>query len=98
MAKQTTKDSGDDEWFRAIHEKDTTRDVSGRNGTGCPVARVVRAGRATLPQAGERAPAGGVERMLRIYFLQQWFNLSDAAVEEALYDSALMRQFAGIDL
>jgi IS5 family transposase len=36
--------------------------------------------------------------MLRIYFLQQWFNLSDPAVEEALYDSAVMRQFAGIDL
>src|SRR5213596_3800945 len=40
----------------------------------------------------------GVERMLRIYFLQQWFNLSDPAVEEALYDSGGMRQFVGIDL
>jgi transposase, IS5 family len=30
----------------------------------------------------------GLERMLRTYFLQQWFNLSDPAVEEALYDSA----------
>jgi len=39
-----------------------------------------------------------VERMLRIYFLQQWFNLSDPAVEEALYDSVLMREFVGIDL
>ena len=36
--------------------------------------------------------------MLRIYFLQQWFNLSDPAVEEALIDSPLMRGFAGIDL
>ena len=36
--------------------------------------------------------------MLRIYFLQLWFNLSDPAVEEALYDSASMRDFAGIDL
>src|SRR5437868_14761168 len=36
--------------------------------------------------------------MLRIYFLQQWFNLSDPAVEEALYDSGVMRQFVGIDL
>jgi hypothetical protein len=36
--------------------------------------------------------------MLRIYFLQQWFNLSDPAVEEALYDSPVMRQFVGIDL
>ena len=36
--------------------------------------------------------------MLRIYFLQQWFNLSDPAVEEALYDSLAMRTFVGIDL
>jgi IS5 family transposase len=36
--------------------------------------------------------------MLRIYFLQPWFNLSDLAVEETLYDSVLMRQFVGIDL
>jgi IS5 family transposase len=36
--------------------------------------------------------------MLRLYFLQQWFNLADPAVEEALYDSATLRQFAGIDL
>ena len=36
--------------------------------------------------------------MLRIYFLQHWFNLSDPAVEEALYDSAAMRGFVGIDL
>ena len=39
-----------------------------------------------------------LERMLRIYFLQQWFNLSDPAVEDALYDSAAMREFVGIDL
>jgi IS5 family transposase len=39
-----------------------------------------------------------VERMLRIYFLQQWFNLSDPAVEEALYDSSAMRRFVDIDL
>jgi IS5 family transposase len=36
--------------------------------------------------------------MLRIYFLQQWFNLSDPAVEDALYDSLTMRSFVGIDL
>jgi IS5 family transposase len=36
--------------------------------------------------------------MLRIYCLQQWFNLSDPAAEEALYDSLSMRQFPAIDL
>jgi len=50
------------------------------------------------PKAGNGRPPVGVERMLRIYFLQQWFNLSDPGVEEALYDSAVLRQFAGIDL
>jgi IS5 family transposase len=50
----------------------------------------------------ERADGGrrpvGLERMLRIHFLQQWYALSDPAVEEALYDSAAMRRFVGIDL
>jgi transposase, IS5 family len=50
---------------------------------------------ATLSSSG---PLVDVERMLRIYFLQQWFNLSDPAVEEALYDSLAMRRFVGIDL
>src|SRR2546428_10126600 len=50
------------------------------------------------PKPGNGRPPVGVERMLRIYFLQQWFNLSDPAVEEALYDSAGMRPFVGIDL
>src|SRR6202451_660635 len=50
------------------------------------------------PKPGNGRPPVGVERMLRIYFLQQWFNLSDPAVEEALYDSAALRQFVGVDL
>jgi IS5 family transposase len=40
----------------------------------------------------------GIERMLRIYFLQQWYALADEALEDALYDSQAMRSFAGIDL
>ena len=50
------------------------------------------------PKAGNGRRPVGIERMLRIYFLQQWFSLSDPAVEEALYDSPLMRHFAQIDL
>ena len=49
------------------------------------------------PKGAGRPPVG-LERMLRIHFLQHWFNLSDPAVEEALYDSRAMRQFVGIDL
>ena len=47
---------------------------------------------------GAGRPPIGIERMLRIHFLQHWFNLSDPAVEEALYDSRAMRNFVGIDL
>lgn len=50
------------------------------------------------PKAGSGRPPVGLERMLRMYFLQQWFNLADPAVEEALYDSNAMRHFVGIDL
>ena len=49
-----------------------------------------------VPGAGRR-PIGG-ERMLRIYFLQQWFALSDPRVEESQYDSRAMREWGGIDL
>ena len=50
-----------------------------------------------MSEAGGRPPIP-LERMLRIYFLQLWFNLSDPAVEESLYESVSMREFAGIDL
>ncbi len=50
------------------------------------------------PKQGNGRPPVGLERMLRIYFLQQWFSLSDPGVEEALYDSLAMRGFVGIDL
>jgi IS5 family transposase len=50
------------------------------------------------PKPGSGRPPVGLERMLRIHFLQHWFNLSDPAVEEALYDSQAMRAFVGIDL
>ena len=50
------------------------------------------------PKPGNGRPPIGLERMLRIHFLQHWFCLSDPAVEEALYESASMRQFVGIDL
>ena len=41
-------------------------------------------------------PPFGIEVMLRIHFLQQWFGLSDGAMEEALFDVPLYRQFAGL--
>jgi IS5 family transposase len=50
------------------------------------------------PKAGNGRPPLGLEKMLRIYFLQIWFNLSDPGAEEALYDSESMRRFAKIEL
>jgi IS5 family transposase len=49
------------------------------------------------PEGAGRKPIG-LERMLRIHFLQHWFELSDPAAEEVLYDSRAMRHFVGIDL
>lgn len=50
------------------------------------------------PKPGNGRRPKELEQMLRIYFVQQWFNLSDPAVEEALYDSLALREFVGIDL
>ena len=61
-------------------------------------SRLVRLIEPHYPKAGQGRQPLGLEQMLRIYFLQQWFNLSDPAMEEALYDSTVMRQFVGIDL
>ena len=51
------------------------------------------------PSAGRvgRQPVG-LERMLRLYFAQQWLGLSDEGLEDAVYDSAALRQFVGVDL
>ena len=51
------------------------------------------------PKSGKVGrPPIGVARMLRMYFLQQWYTLADEALEDALYDSQAMREFIGIDL
>ena len=50
------------------------------------------------PKAGNGRRPVGLGIMLRTYFVQQWFNLSDPGVEEALYDSTSLRRFVGVDL
>ena len=51
------------------------------------------------PRSGKRGrPPIGLERMLRMYFIQQWYGLADEAVEDAIYDSQALRQFLSIDL
>jgi len=53
---------------------------------------------APAPGAKGGRPPFGVETMLRIHFMQQWFGLSDPAMEEALYDTPMFREFAGLDM
>ena len=49
------------------------------------------------PSGKRGRPPKGIEKMLRMYLLQCWFNLSDEGVEDAIYDSYAMRKFVGID-
>lgn len=50
------------------------------------------------PASRRGRPALGLEKMLRLYFVQQWFNLSDPQAEEIVYDSEAVRRFVGIEL
>ncbi len=63
-----------------------------------PWARLVARLQPLYPKGERGRPPIGVERMLRIYFLQQWYGLADEALEDALYASQALRGFAGIDL
>lgn len=63
-----------------------------------PWARLLALIEPHYPVAGHGRRPLGLERMLRIYFMQQWFNLSDPAAEDALYDSESIRRFAGLEL
>lgn len=64
-----------------------------------PWARLFAAIEPHYPSSGRRGrPPVGLERMLRMYFVQQWYGLADEALEDAVYDSQALRDFIGIDL
>jgi transposase, IS5 family len=63
-----------------------------------PWSRLIALIEPHYPKAGQGRQPLGLEKMLRIYFLQQWFNLSDPQAEDAIYDSESMRRFAGVEL
>jgi IS5 family transposase len=63
-----------------------------------PWARLVAIIEPHYPTGRRGRPPIGIERMLRIYFLQQWYGLADEALEDTIYDSQAMRLFTGIDL
>jgi len=63
-----------------------------------PWARLLERLRPLYPKGERGRPPIPLERMLRVYFVQQWYGLADEAVEDALYDSQALRGFAGIEL
>jgi IS5 family transposase len=63
-----------------------------------PWARLCALAQPHYPKGERGRPPVGLERMLRLYFLQQWYALADEALEDALYDSHALRNFAGLDL
>src|ERR1700761_2359098 len=63
-----------------------------------PWARLVQRLQPLYPKGERGRPPIGLERMLRVYFVQQWYGLADEAVEDAFYDSQALRGFAGIEL
>src|SRR5437764_15243575 len=68
-----------------------------RDGAGGAVGAAGRSSAAVLSEGRAGPAAVGLERMLRIYFLQQWYGLADEALEDAVYDSQGLRDFAGIE-
>jgi hypothetical protein len=85
-------------WVRAVRQDDAAAGVLAEMERVMPWPALCGLIEPFYPKPGNGRPAVGVERMLRIYFLQQWFDLSDPAVEEAPYYSLEMRRFVGIDL
>ena len=63
-----------------------------------PWARLVQRLEPFYPKGARGRPPIGLERLLRVYFVQQWYGLADEAVEDAFYDSQALRGFAGIEL
>jgi transposase, IS5 family len=63
-----------------------------------PWGRLVGRLQPLYPKGERGRPPIGLERMLRVYCLQQWYGLADEAMEDALYDSQALRGFAGIEL
>lgn len=63
-----------------------------------PWSRLVALIEPHYPKAGNGTQPKPLEQMLRVYFMQNWFNLSDPQAEDSLYDIESMRRFAGIEL
>lgn len=99
MKQQTLAMAADREAVFANYRKPTRRDEFLKTMESIvPWAALCAVIEPYYPKAGNGRPPIGLERMLRIHFIQHWFNLADLACEEALYDSVSLRRFVGIDL
>ena len=81
-------------------KKQTRRDLFlAQMQTMVPWARLIAVIEPHYPKSGKRGRQPvGIERMLRMYLVQQWYGLADGAVEDALYDRQALRTFCGVDL
>ena len=84
----------------AKKKKQTRREIFlGKMELVVPWVRLMEVIEPHYPKGGGRGrPPIGLEKMLRMYFVQQWYGLADEAVEDAIYDSQALRNFMGIDL
>ncbi len=99
MKQQTLTMAADQEAGFAQHGKPTRRDTFLQTMDSIvPWVAQCAVIEPYYPKAGNGRPPIGLERMLRIHFLRHWFNLAELSCEEALYDSASLRRFAGIYL
>jgi len=94
MAKQLTLGDGFEKYAKTTKRAQFLSDMD----RIVPWAELCELIAPVYPVAGDGRPPRGLEMMLRIYVFQQWFNLSDPAAEDALYDSAAMRRLVGLDL
>jgi IS5 family transposase len=99
MKQQTLAMAADQSSIFERYRKPTRRDefLATMNAI-VPWAQLCEVVELHYPKGVGGRPPIGLERMLRIHFIQHWFNLADLACEEALYDSASLRRFVGIDL
>ena len=99
MKQQTLAMAGDQNAQYEQYRKPTKRDVFlATMEQIVPWAELCGVIEPFYPKPGNGRPPVGLERMLRMYFVQQWFNLADVACEDALLDSTALRRFVGIDL
>jgi hypothetical protein len=95
MTKQTTFAHAE---FRAKKKQTRRERFLGRMEEVIPWAQLLAVIAPHYPKGERGRPPIGLERMLRVYFLQQWYALADEALEDALYDSQALQRFAGIEL